>query len=91
MLVRSSHVCERICDCTYDVSAADTLRWTRATESKKVPFMLVTFLDADSRDTLCACPRGTLQRVVEQIQAHGYQPFAGAEVGLSSRPTLPPC
>ncbi|KAH8921435.1 glutamine synthetase/guanido kinase [Atractiella rhizophila] len=44
-----------------------------------IPFFLVTFLDPDTNDILPACPRGLLQRIIEELKAEGLEAFCGAE------------
>ncbi|KDE02882.1 glutamine synthetase [Microbotryum lychnidis-dioicae p1A1 Lamole] len=55
----------------------DTYRRTPTTPS--LPFFLVTFIEPTTNETLCACPRGLLQRINDQIEAEGYSAYAGAE------------
>ncbi|CAK7568241.1 MAG: hypothetical protein SEPTF4163_006227 [Sporothrix epigloea] len=44
-----------------------------------VPFFLLRFFDPDTRQPICACPRGLLQKQVDKISAHGYGAKAGVE------------
>ncbi|SCV74164.1 BQ2448_6596 [Microbotryum intermedium] len=55
----------------------DTYRRTPTTPS--LPFFLITFIEPTTNETLCACPRGLLQRIKDQIKAEGYDAYAGAE------------
>jgi glutamine synthetase len=44
-----------------------------------IPFFLVSFLDPDTKEPVCACPRGLLQTQLARIQDKGYGAMAGAE------------
>ncbi|ERS96886.1 hypothetical protein HMPREF1624_06212 [Sporothrix schenckii ATCC 58251] len=44
-----------------------------------VPFVLLRFFDPDSKEPICACPRGLLQTQVDKISSQGYGAMAGAE------------
>lgn len=44
-----------------------------------MPFFLVSFLDPDSKEPICACPRGVLKKAVENAEKSGFQCFAGVE------------
>jgi glutamine synthetase len=54
--------------------------------SVAAPFFLVSFLDPDTKEPVCACPRGTLKRVTERAAEMGWSCYAGVEyeVGLLS-------
>lgn len=54
--------------------------YRRTHSAPHLPFFLVTFLDPDTNEGLCACPRATLQRVCAELEKEGYEAFAGAEV-----------
>lgn len=43
------------------------------------PFFLVTFLDPDTLEPICACPRGTLKKAVGKLEAKGWEAIAGIE------------
>lgn len=62
----------------------DLNTYRRTPTSPSLPMFLITFLDPDTMETLSVCPRGTLQRVVGELEAMGIDAFAGAEV----RPVL---
>ncbi|GAA5998681.1 glutamine synthetase family protein [Rhodotorula paludigena] len=53
--------------------------YRRTHSAPHLPFFLVTFLDPDTNEGLCACPRATLQRVCAELEKEGYEAFAGAE------------
>ena len=42
-----------------------------------VPFFLVSFIDPDSKEPLCACPRGLLKGVAGRVESVGYHALAG--------------
>ncbi|KAE8366532.1 hypothetical protein BDV27DRAFT_155807 [Aspergillus caelatus] len=42
-----------------------------------VPFFLVSFLDPDTREPVCACPRGLLKNVAAKAETAGYRAMAG--------------
>ncbi len=42
-----------------------------------VPFFLVRFFDPDTKEPICACPRGLLRTQVDKIQSKGYGAMAG--------------
>ncbi|CAM1506129.1 Fc.00g057700.m01.CDS01 [Cosmosporella sp. VM-42] len=44
-----------------------------------VPFFLVDFLDPDTKEPVCACPRGLMKVQLAKIQESGYGAMAGAE------------
>ncbi|KAF4122899.1 glutamine synthetase [Geosmithia morbida] len=44
-----------------------------------VPFFLVSFFDPDTKEPLCACPRGLLRIQLDKLSEHGYGAMAGAE------------
>lgn len=44
-----------------------------------VPFFLVSFLDPDTREPICADPRGVLKTVADRAQQAGYQCYTGCE------------
>ena len=50
-----------------------------------VPFFLLSFLNPDTKEPICADPRGVLKKVVEHAQNKGYQPYAGCEYEVSPR------
>lgn len=48
-----------------------------------LPFFLITYIDPDTNETLSVCPRGVLQRVIEDLKTDGLEAYAGAEVSRS--------
>ncbi|KAB8073495.1 hypothetical protein BDV29DRAFT_135326 [Aspergillus leporis] len=57
-----------------DLSSFRRIPW-----EKSVPFFLVSFLDPDTREPVCACPRGLLNTALSKAEAAGYRAMAGAE------------
>lgn len=49
-----------------------------------VPFFLVEFLDPDTKNPICACPRGLLKTQLKKLHKDGYGAMAG---GASSLPS----
>ena len=73
------------------IASIDLSTYRRIPWENNVPFFLVTFLDPDTRKPICACPRGTLAKVVDAAQAQDYQCLAGAEYEVSTYIVLPSC
>lgn len=46
---------------------------------ESLPFFMITFMDMETGKSLSACPRGLLERVVEDLKFEGFHAFAGAE------------
>ncbi|KAI5456436.1 hypothetical protein BGZ63DRAFT_367411 [Mariannaea sp. PMI_226] len=57
-----------------DLSSFRRIPW-----EDNVPFFLVNFLDPDTKQPICACPRGLIKTQLEKLQSHGYGAMAGAE------------
>lgn len=55
-----------------DLSSFRRIPW-----ENNVPFFLVSFYDPDTKEPLCACPRGLLRRQIDKIQTRGYGAMAG--------------
>ena len=58
-----------------DLSSFRRIPWEH-----NVPFFLITFLDPETKEPICACPRGLLQRQVEKIAKAGYGAMAGGKI-----------
>ncbi|KAI0475745.1 glutamine synthetase [Xylariaceae sp. FL0804] len=54
-----------------------------------VPFFLVSFFDPDTKEPVCACPRGLLRRVLGRLRDGGYDAMAGAELEFFQFKTPP--
>lgn len=59
---------------TIDLSTYRRLPW-----ENNVPFFLVSFLDPDTKEPICACPRGVLKKEVEKARKSGFECYAGVE------------
>ncbi|KAJ3492128.1 hypothetical protein NLI96_g202 [Meripilus lineatus] len=57
-----------------DLSTARRIPW-----ENDVPFFLVSFLDPDTRQPICADPRGVLKQVVQRAERRGWKCMAGCE------------
>lgn len=44
-----------------------------------VPFFLVSFFDPDTKEPVCACPRGLLATQLAKLKEQGYGAMAGGE------------
>jgi glutamine synthetase len=62
-----------------DLSTYRTLPWEGG-----IPFFLVSFLDPDTKEPICACPRSTVQKAVEKMKTMGWDCFAGVEYEVGS-------
>ncbi|CAK7242058.1 MAG: hypothetical protein STHCBS139747_003535 [Sporothrix thermara] len=61
------------------LAVPDLQTFRRIPWEDNVPFFLLRFYDPDTKEPICACPRGLLQTQVDKIKAHGYGAKAGAE------------
>lgn len=59
------------------VAVPDLSSFRRIPWENNVPFFLVSFLDPDTREPVCACPRGLLKTVSAKAEAAGYRAMAG--------------
>lgn len=57
----------------------DLATYRRIPWENNVPFFLVSFLDPDTNEAICADPRGVLKKVVDRAASKGYQCYAGCE------------
>ncbi|KAG9046763.1 hypothetical protein FS837_003693 [Tulasnella sp. UAMH 9824] len=57
----------------------DLSTYRRIPWEKDVPFFLVTFLDPDTKEPICVCPRGTLKKTVSKLAERGWDAMAGVE------------
>ena len=58
-----------------DLSSFRRIPW-----ENNVPFFLVSFLDPDTREPVCACPRGLLKNAAAKAEAAGYRAMAGGMI-----------
>lgn len=56
-----------------------------------VPFFLVSFLDPDTKEPICADPRGVLKQVVQRAESKGWQCYAGCEYEVGLFPRVETC
>lgn len=61
-----------------DLSTFRRIPW-----ENNVPFFLLSFLNPDTKEPICADPRGVLKKVAEHAQSIGYEPYAGCEYEVS--------
>jgi glutamine synthetase len=59
------------------VAVPDLSSFRRIPWENDVPFFLVSFLDPDTREPVCACPRGLLRTALSKVEAAGYSAMAG--------------
>lgn len=57
----------------------DLATYRRIPWENDVPFFLVSFLDPDTKEPICADPRGVLKKVVDRAASKGFQCYAGCE------------
>lgn len=55
-----------------DLSSFRRIPW-----ENDVPFFLVSFYDPDTKEPICACPRGLLKTQLEKFEKGGYGAMAG--------------
>ncbi|KUM57849.1 hypothetical protein ACN42_g9327 [Penicillium freii] len=61
------------------VAVPDLRSFRRIPWENNVPFFLISFLDPDTREPVCACPRGLIKTAAAKAEAAGYRAMAGAE------------
>ena len=59
------------------VAVPDLSSFRRIPWEENVPFFLVSFFDPETRQPVCACPRGLLKTVLGKAEAAGYNAMAG--------------
>lgn len=59
------------------VAVPDLSSYRRIPWEGNVPFFLVSFLDPDTREPVCSCPRGLVKTVVGRAEKAGYFAMAG--------------
>lgn len=64
------------------VAVADLSSFRRIPWEDNVPFFLVSFFDPETREPVCACPRGLLKTVLGKAEAAGYRAMAGGMYSL---------
>ena len=66
------------------IAKVDLASYRRIPWEYNVPFFLVSFLDPDTREPICACPRGTLSKAITVANNHGWDCLAGVEYEVSN-------
>ncbi|KAI9057918.1 glutamine synthetase/guanido kinase [Trametes sanguinea] len=61
------------------IASIDLATYRRIPWENNVPFFLVSFLDPDTKEPICADPRGVLRKVASRAQAKGWRCIAGCE------------
>lgn len=64
------------------VAVPDLSSFRRIPWEENVPFILVSFFDPETREPVCACPRGLLKTVLGKAEAAGYRAMAGGAYSL---------
>lgn len=59
------------------LAVPDLKTFRRIPWEDNVPFFLLRFFDPDTKEPICACPRGLLQTQVDKIKSKGYGAMAG--------------
>ena len=59
------------------VAVPDLSSFRRIPWEDNVPFFLVSFFDPETREPVCACPRGLLKTVLGKAEVAGYRAMAG--------------
>ena len=68
------------------IASIDLATYRRIPWENNVPFFLVSFLDPDTKEPICADPRGVLRQISIKALDKGWRCMAGCEyeVGASS-------
>ncbi|KAH9901553.1 glutamine synthetase/guanido kinase [Cubamyces lactineus] len=61
------------------IASIDLATYRRIPWENNVPFFLVSFLDPDTKEPICADPRGVLRKVAQRAQAKGWRCISGCE------------
>lgn len=59
------------------IAVPDLSSFRRIPWENDVPFFLVSFFDPDTKEPVCACPRGLLGRMLGRLEKQGYNAMAG--------------
>ena len=71
------------------IAVPDLATYRRIPWEDNIPFFLVSFLDPDSREPLCACPRGLLGVQLKKLADKGYGAMAGGTFARLPYPHRP--
>jgi len=66
------------------LASIDLSTYRRIPWENNVAFFLVSFLDPETKEPICADPRGVLRKVVKRADRNGWQCFAGCEYEVRS-------
>jgi len=61
------------------LASIDLSTFRRIPWEDNIPFFLVSFLDPETQEPICVCPRGVVKKVVQRAQSQGWEPIAGCE------------
>ena len=61
------------------IASIDLATYRRIPWENNVPFFLVSFLDPDTKEPICADPRGVLRQIVTKAHQRGWRCIAGCE------------
>ena len=61
------------------IAIPDLSSFRRIPWEDNVPFFLISFLDPETKEPICACPRGLLRTVVGKLEPQGLTAMAGGE------------
>ena len=67
------------------IASIDLSTYRRIPWEDYMPFFLVSFLDPDTKEPLCVCPRQTLRKASEQARLNGWECVAGVEYEVQFR------
>jgi glutamine synthetase len=62
------------------VAVPDLSSFRRIPWENDVPFFLVSFFDPETREPVCACPRGLLKTALSKVEAAAYRAMAGGRL-----------
>ena len=65
------------------IASIDLSTYRRIPWEGNAPFFLVSFLDPETKEPICACPRGTLLRAMKKAETRGWECVAGVEYEAS--------
>lgn len=65
------------------IAKIDLSTYRRIPWEGNVPFFLVSFLDPETKEPICACPRGTLLRAMKRAELRNWECVAGVEYEVS--------
>jgi glutamine synthetase len=66
------------------IAKVDLSTYRRLPWEYGVPFFLVSFLDPETKEPICACPRGTVAKALKAADKHDWDCIAGVEYEAST-------